>query len=285
MALESFAYPRNFIKYLGTGGARFCMVRQTRWTGGIWFSYGGLSGVIDPGPGSLHHICCSSPELDPHSLRALLLTHRHIDHSTDINVLAEAMTGGGFEKQGTVVLPDDCVNGKDPVFLRYTADKVGRVCIAEDGRRVELADGVTVEPVWHVHHGVQCYGYILRCEGLPTWGVISDTKPLDYLSERYRECSYISINATFPDKKPRLQHMSMADVGELLQDLHPKLATIAHMGAMLVEAGPEKYAARISTPQTLVLAGEDGMVVDLDTLKVYAPEPLPKTETKYIVKQ
>ena len=63
--MDNFTYPKNFIKYLGTGGARFCMVRQMRWTGGIWFSYGGLKGVIDPGPGSLYHMCSASPALDP----------------------------------------------------------------------------------------------------------------------------------------------------------------------------------------------------------------------------
>ena len=281
MTMNDFSLPSSFIKYLGTGGARFCMVRQTRWTGGIWFSYGGLNGVIDPGPGSLHHICESSPALDPHSVRAILLTHRHLDHSTDINVIAEAMTGGGFEKQGTVVAPNDSVNGDDPVLLRYTAGKVGRVVTPVDGQAIELEEGVTVEPVELVHHRVECFGWIFRRTGLPAWGVISDTRPLDYLAERYRDCSYISINTTFPDKKPRLDHMSVADVGELLQELHPKLATLAHMGLMLVENDPQHYADAISTPQTRVIAGEDGMIVDLGTLRVFAPEPVPKTETKY----
>ncbi|MCE5201927.1 MAG: MBL fold metallo-hydrolase [Synergistaceae bacterium] len=278
---ELKAYAPNFIKYLGTGGARFCMIRQARRTGGIWFSYGGLAGVIDPGPGSLVHICGASPELDPHSIRAILLTHRHLDHGSDINVIAEAMTGGGFEKQGTIVLPKDAACGEDPVLLKYIAQKIERICLPEDGSIITLDCGVTVEPVAHVHHRVDCFGFIFRKEGLPTWGVISDTKPLDYLAKRYRECSYISINATFPDKKPRLEHMSITDVGELLQELHPKLATISHMGLVLLENGPEAYAKQISTDQTRVVAGQDGMVINLETLKVLAPVERPKEETEY----
>lgn len=267
----NFLYPQNFIKYLGTGGARFCMMTQMRWTGGIWFSYGGLNGVIDPGPGSLHHICCASPELDPRDVRAIILTHRHLDHSTDINVMAEAMTEGGFKKQGKIVIPQDAFCGFDPVLLKYCAQKVEEVICAKDKTRIDLGMGVTAEPVSHTHHGVECYGMILRKEGLPTWGIISDTKPLESLAERYADCAYISINATFPDKKPRLEHMSIADVGELLEKLHPKLVTISHMGVVLIEMGPEKYAKQISTEQTKVLAGKDGMVVNLDTLKVYSP--------------
>ena len=50
---KKFEYPENFIKYLGTSGGRFSMIRQLRSTGGLWFRYGGVQGVIDPGPGSL----------------------------------------------------------------------------------------------------------------------------------------------------------------------------------------------------------------------------------------
>jgi len=275
------SYPKNFIKYLGTGGARFCMIRQTRRTGGIWFEYGSVSGVIDPGPGSLCQICDASPKLDPHDMRAILLTHRHLDHSSDINVIAEAMTGGGFERQGAVILPHDAAAGEDPVLLKYIAKKVDRISIPEDGKTIALDGGVTVEPVAHVHHRVDCFGFIFRKSGLPTWGVISDTKPLDYLPERYKECSFISINTTFPDKKPRLDHMSVADVEELLQQLHPRLATLSHMGMMLIENGPELYAGRISTMQTRVVAGQDGMVIDLETLRVFALRPRIKEDAEY----
>ncbi|MDD4159887.1 MAG: MBL fold metallo-hydrolase [Synergistaceae bacterium] len=267
---EPFSYPDNFLRFLGTGGARFTMLKQIRKTGGIWFSYGGLNGVIDPGPGSLYHMCRSVPSLDPHKLRAIILTHRHLDHSTDINVAAEAMTGGGFEKQGTVLLPEDSAAGSGPVLLRYIAQKVGSVAIAKDGQRTDLGMGVSAEPVMLIHHGVDCFGYIFRKDGLRTWGIISDTKPLESLAERYRECSFVSLNVTFPNKKPRLDHMSAEDAGDLLQKLHPELALMTHLGVVMIEAGPEKYAKMISTPQTRVIAGEDGMIIDLNTLAAYS---------------
>lgn len=246
------------------------MLKQLRKTGGIWFTYGGLNGVIDPGPGSLYHMCSAVPPLDPHELRAIMLTHRHLDHSTDLNVAAEAMTGGGFEKQGLVILPDDSAGGPNPVLLKYIVQKVGGVVIAEDGKRIGLGMGVSAEPVIHIHHGVDCFGYIFRKKGLRTWGVISDTRPLDHLAERYSECSLVTLNVTFPNKKPRLDHMSAEDAGELLQKLHPEVALITHMGVIMIEAGPEKYAKMISTEETRVIAGRDGMVIDLDTLKAYA---------------
>lgn len=270
---ETFFYPNNFIRFLGTGGARFTMLKQLRKTGGLWFSYGGLNGLIDPGPGSLYHISAAVPRLDPHDLRAILLTHRHLDHSTDLNVTAEAMTGGGFEKQGFLLLPEDSASGPNPILLKYMAQKVGKVVIVSDGIPRDIGMGVSVEPVAHIHHGVDCFGYIFRKKGLRTWGVISDTRPLDHLAERYRDCSLITLNVTFPNKKPRLDHMSVEDAGELLEKLHPELALITHMGVIMIEAGPDKFAKMISTDQTRVIAGEDGMVVNLDTLEVYREIP------------
>lgn len=247
------------------------MVLQARATGGIWFQYGGLSGIIDPGPGSLVHMRAANPELDPHILRAILLTHKHLDHSTDINVAAEAMTGGGFEKQGTIVAPDDSVNGDDPVILKYMARKVGRVCVCSDGERILLENGVTVEPVAHIHHGVDCFGYIFRKPGLPAWGVLSDTRPLDSFADRYGECKYMSVNTTFPDKKKQLDHMSVEDTGELIDKLSTKLVTLTHLGMMIISENPDAIAGRIAKKETRVIAGRDGMIVNLDNLQVMSP--------------
>lgn len=277
-----FSYPNNFLRYLGTGGARFTMLKQLRKTGGIWFTYGGLNGIVDPGPGSLYHICRSNPPLDPHEVRAIILTHKHLDHSTDINVTAEAMTGGGFEKQGMVVLPRDSASGPDPVLLKYIAQKVGAVVIAKDNKKIDLGMGVTVEPVIHIHHRVNCFGYIFRKKGLRTWGIISDTRPLKHLAERYSECSFISINVTFPNKKARLDHMSVEDAGELLQKLQPEVALITHLGPIMIESGPEKHAKMISTSQTKVIAGQDNMVIDLDTLKAYSKIKIKPEESSFI---
>ena len=271
--IENFKYPENFFKYLGTSGGRFSMIKQARSTGGIWFRYGGINCVLDPGPGSLLRICTSDPQLDSESIDAVLLTHKHIDHSTDANVLIECMTRGGFDDRGTFVAPEDCVSGPDPVVLKYSLAKAKRVLTPRDGEPFELSSGVTAEPVMHLHHGVQCFGYIMRSPGLPQWGVISDTKYLPHLAERYKDCRYISINVTFPNRKARLDHMSVEELRELLAEIHPELVTLSHLGAMLT--APEdgaQYLKGLDTEYTKTVPGEDGMVIDLETLQIYRSE-------------
>lgn len=264
-------YPENFFKYIGTAGSRFSMMKQIRSTGGIWFSYGGITGVIDPGPGSLFNICRAVPDLDPNSLDIILLSHKHLDHSTDINVLVEAMTNGGFEKKGIFILPMDCYDNDDPVLLRYSRRSINLIVTPEDKDIIELGKGVTVEIVTLEHHGVQCFGFIFRKEGLKTWGVISDTKPLEKLSERYAECDFISVNATFPQKKPNLDHMSFEDIGDLIKKISPRLVTVTHLGLRALENNPPQLARKICTPETKVYAGEDGMFVNLSNLDVFRP--------------
>lgn len=279
--IKNFEYPKNFLKYIGTSGGRFSMIRQIRSTGGLWFRYGGVQGVIDPGPGSLARICAAQPALDIASAYVVMLTHKHIDHSTDVNVIIEGMTHGGFDSRGVLIAPDDALRGPDPVVLRYSQKKIPKVKIPEEGGTIDLGRGVVVEPVIHLHHGVDCFGYIFRADGLPEWGIISDSRMMPYFSHRYSTCAFLSINATFPDKKPKLDHISVAEARALLMKIHPKTAVLTHLGAMLTTCDNADCMQNLDTPETKILPATDGMVVDLETQKVYE-EYLSEREGTYV---
>ena len=230
-----------------------------------------MQGVIDPGPGSLAHICAARPALEIASADVVMLTHKHIDHSTDVNVVIEGMTHGGFDSRGMLVAPDDALRGNDPVVLKYSQKRIPKIKIPEEGGKIELGCGVVVEPVIHLHHGVDCFGYIFRKEGLREWGIISDSR------SRYSACAFISINATFPDRKPRLDHISIAEARELLSKIHPKLAVLTHLGAMLTSGDGAHFLENLDLPETKLLAATDGMTIDLDTMKVYEERMTPRT--------
>ena len=87
----------DFIKFLGTAGARIVVSKQLRASGGMWYSLDGYNVLVDPGPGCLVRCISSKPKMDPMKLDAIILTHRHLDHAADVNVMIEAMTEGGFK--------------------------------------------------------------------------------------------------------------------------------------------------------------------------------------------
>ncbi|MDO4988476.1 MAG: MBL fold metallo-hydrolase [Synergistes sp.] len=268
---EKFVYPENFIKYLGTSGGRFSMISQQRSTGGVWFRYGGLQGVIDPGPGSLVRICEAEPRLSVENIDAVILTHKHIDHSSDANVLIECMTHGGFESHGVLVAPNDAINGDEAVVIKFSQRRVPRIIMPEDGKIFQIGD-VRIEPVTHVHHGVECFGYIFRCKGLNEWGMISDSKMLPEFSVRYAKCAFMSVNVTFADMRKHLDHISVGEAKEMFAKLHPDTAVLTHLGAMLTAPDGKQYLQDLSTDKSRVIPASDGMVVDLDTNDVYEVE-------------
>jgi len=98
-----------FIKFLGTAGARIVVFKQLRASGGLWLSANGTELLIDPGPGSLLRALSSRPSLSPARLDGVLITHRHLDHAADVNVIIEAMTEGGFKRRGVLFAPRDAL--------------------------------------------------------------------------------------------------------------------------------------------------------------------------------
>jgi len=107
------------IIFLGTAGARFVVARQVRASGGIWLSLDGTNVYIDPGPGALVR-CRTHPEQpNPRDLDAIILSHRHLDHANDVNVMIEAMTDGGIKPKGTLFAPADALNDHDSIIDMY----------------------------------------------------------------------------------------------------------------------------------------------------------------------
>ena len=121
----------NKIKFLGTAGARFVVMKQVRASGGIWLTLDDTNLLIDPGPGSLVKCLSSKPKLNPQDLDGIILTHKHIDHSNDINVMIEAMTNGGFRTKGTVFAPSDALDD-DPVVMKYFRNHVEKIEVLKE---------------------------------------------------------------------------------------------------------------------------------------------------------
>ena len=174
----------NKIKFLGTAGARFVLIRQLRASGGIWITLDDTNILIDPGPGSLVKCLSSRPKLNPSDLDAIILTHRHIDHSNDINVMMEAMTNGGFKKRGLVFAPSDALD-EDPVILKHFRNHVEKIEVLKEKRTYKIGNISFTTPIKHVH-GVESFGLNIFGNN-NSISLITDTKYFQGLENYYKE--------------------------------------------------------------------------------------------------
>ncbi len=247
----------GFIKFLGTAGARFATLKQLRASAGIWVNYKQTNILIDPGPGSLVKILSSRPKLSPESLNALVLTHKHIDHSSDINILIEAMTQSGRKKEGLLIAPQDAF-GKDGVIFSYLEDFVKKTEIARVGKTFQIKD-IHLAIASKMLHTVETYGLKLSAAG-KTISFISDTLYFSDLENIYKNTDILVINVVLKEKKPQVYHLCLEEAKHLIMAIKPKKAVLTHFGMTMLKAKPHILARTISRELSIeTTAAYDGM--------------------------
>lgn len=249
----------DFLKFLGTAGARFVMIRQLRASGGIWISYKGTNVLVDPGPGSIVRCAASRPKLDPSQLDAIILTHRHLDHSGDINVMIEAMTEGGFKKRGVVFCPADAIN-EDSVILRHVTGFPEKIDILEANKNYEVKDFIFSTSMKHIHP-VETYGIKFGINKTSV-SILTDTRYDSELIDFYRT-ELLIVSVVFFEPRPGIDHLCLSDAEQLITQIKPKKAILTHFGMTMLKAKPHIQAEELTRKLGIeVLAAYDGMTID-----------------------
>jgi len=249
------------VKFLGTAGARFVVARQLRSSAGTWIELGGTQLLLDPGPGTLLRARKSRPPLDPMKLAAILLSHRHLDHTTDVNILIEAMADGGYKQRGALFAPSDAVEGDDPVVLRYVRPFLERIETWRAGGEHEV-EGVRIRPVPHGHGTVEAYGLVLdSAEG--RIGFVTDARFSPGLAANYAGCQFLVLNVVLKDWRPDVDHLSLPQAGEIIAAVRPRLAVLTHFGTTMLRGSPRALAAELAKAVGVpVIAAADGLTVE-----------------------
>jgi phosphoribosyl 1,2-cyclic phosphodiesterase len=251
---------KYFIKFLGTAGARFVMIRQLRASGGIWISYKGTNVLIDPGPGSIVRCAASKPRLDPCGLDAIILTHRHLDHSGDINVMIEAMTEGGFKKRGIVFCPGDAVSD-DTVILRHAMGLPEKIEILKP-QSIYKVGGLEFETSMRHIHPVETYGLKFNLNESSV-SFLTDTRYFEGLADFYKT-QIVAISVVLYEPRPAIDHLSLSDVEAFINKVRPQKTILTHFGLSMLKAKPNIRAQELSGRLGLeVIAAYDGMTLGL----------------------
>ena len=250
----------NKIKFLGTAGGRFVVSKQFRNSGGIWLTLDRTNILIDPGPGSLVRILSSKPKLNPRDLDGIILSHRHIDHTNDVNIIIEAMTNGGWDKKGVLFAPNQALE-EDPVVFRYVRNFLDNTEILKEKGQYKIGSITFETPVNHIHHGVECYGFNINSKDISI-SIITDTKYFNGL-ESFYQGDILILNVVFVKNKKNLEHFDVNDVERIISNNKPKLTILTHFGMGMVKSKPWEIAESLSKRFGVkVIAASDGMEIN-----------------------
>jgi len=258
---KSSVFSPDFIRFLGTAGARVVLSKQLRSSGGIWVRMSGQNLLIDPGPGTLVRCWEGEDPLDPSQLDAIVLTHRHLDHSGDMNVMVEAMAQGGFHPHGLVFGPQDALEGPEPILFSYLREYLDGVYFLIEGANYSIGRIGLEAPVRH-DHPVETYGIKIR-SAKKSISYITDTRFFPKLIDVYR-ADIVIISMTFikPFHGPNAFHLSKEEIVPLIAGLKPEKVLLTHFGRNVIQAGPDKAARELEEETGIpVVAAEDGMIV------------------------
>jgi ribonuclease BN (tRNA processing enzyme) len=249
------------ITFLGTAGARIMVANQILASGGLWLNLSGTEILLDPGPGTI--IQSTKRKLGASKLSAIILSHRHLDHSADTNIMVEAMTQGGFKRHGWLFAPTDAL-GSEPVLFSYLKDYLEGVEILQEGKSYSVGNISFATPVRHIHQ-VETYGMLFTTTE-HTFSYIADSRYFDSLCHSYSG-ELLVINVVRLEANHPFNHLSVPDAEHIITELKPKVAILTHFGRTMWQAKPWEIASRLSQDTGVkVIAARDGMEFDLSRL-------------------
>jgi len=240
------------ITFLGTGGARFMIISQLLASGGIWMNLSGTEILVDPGPGCI--VQTTKRKLKAEKLSAIILSHRHLDHSADINIMVEAMTQGGHKRHGRLFAPSDALDN-EPVIFSYLKDYLEGVEVLQEGKSYQVGNISFFKTATH------------------TFSYIADTRYFEDLCQHY-DGELLIINLVFreprpPDDNPLTptDHLAVPDAEKLITEIKPKVAILTHFGMGMWRAKPWQIAEQLTEKTGVkVIAARDGMKFDFSKL-------------------
>jgi phosphoribosyl 1,2-cyclic phosphodiesterase len=240
---------------MGTAGARFMVARQIAASGGLFIEESGTSLSLDPGPGAIVHY--GQRGVDLTTLDAIILSHRHLDHSGDVNVMVEAMTDGGFQHRGRLFCPSDALDD-DPVVLQYVR-RFPLEIVRLAPETTYAVNGLSFTTSGRHVHQSETYGFRFGDK----LGWITDSGYYDGIAEQHR-AEVMVIHTVLRDCIPTLPHLCIADAERIIRAARPKIAFLTHYGTTVWRANPVEIAAGLSRRTGCdVRAAIDGLSVDI----------------------
>ncbi len=252
------------ITFLGTGGCRVCMLKQRRQTGGMIFNEEGFMMSVDPGPGALVHGIKNGIDLG--DLDAIFVSHPHLDHEGDVEVMIEAMTHGCISKKGYLISNRDYLsnNNVHSAISNYHREAIEKEVCVEEGDVQKLKNGLRMEIKEVIHKDVITTGFKLSRDG-KTFSYIPDTSMFDGLIEKFDGSDYMVISCPRTHKVDWIGHLGLKDVVEIAEKINPEKIYINHLSNDFIDHFEEekRWIAEQGMDDTIKIP-DDNQSVEID---------------------
>jgi len=247
------------VTFLGTAGGRYVVAYQLRASAGTIVKTEKHTILLDPGPGTIVHL--AKRKIKVSSIDTVILSHIHLDHSGDLNIVVDAITEGGFKKRGRLILPKQAL--EEPVLLPYLRKCVKSIEILTP-RSTFKGEDFSLRTTCPLKHGVENYGLIFSFDSGKTLGFVTDTEYFEELGEEFKGTNVLVINTVLLKRRKGVLHLCVEDAKKLVERVKPQVSVLTHFGMTMLRANPFKVAKRLSEELGLMVkACYDGMKLEV----------------------
>ncbi len=257
------------IFFLGTAGSSAVVTKQMRASGGIVLQIEDLQLHLDPGPGAL--VKAKELGLNLHHTSAILVSHNHINHCNDLNVVIEAMTHSGIEHRGILLCSKSLLLESEetrPFLTKYHQHMVERIISMEKKHKIGI-ELLEINSLPADHTDEHALGFKLLCPRF-TLSYTGDTAYSEELVEELKGTDILILNVPYPENKATGKNLDVHSAIKIISESKPRLAIITHFGLEMLKADPLHEAReiqRITGIQTI--AAQDGMAVTPEGYREY----------------
>ncbi len=247
------------IYILGTAGGRYVVAKQLKASAGTVLEEKNEFLLLDPGPGTLVYL--AKHKISVEKIKTVLLSHKHLDHSSDLNILIDAITEGTLKRQGRLFLPREAL--EEGLLLPYLQKSLEELVLLDE-KKSYSSGPFYFSTTRKLFHRAENYGFIFTLENNEKLAFLTDTAYFEELVEDLKDCSYLILNVVRFESKEGVLHLSVKDTKRLLTRLKPKLAILTHFGMTMLKANPFKVAQDLSAELNLkVISAYDGLKLSL----------------------
>ena len=250
------------IIFLGTAGSSAVVSKQLRSSGGIILQLGDLQFHIDPGPGSLRK--AKEFGVNLHNNTAVFVSHNHMNHCNDLNVVIDAMTHGGLEHRGVIAASKSVltsIEGGHPFLTKYHQSLVEKIIPLDKTHKLGI-DLVEINALPVSHTDKTAVGFKFFCPKF-TLSYTGDTAMTPQLIDGLMGSDILILNVPYPGDKGSGKNLDSNSAIQIISKVQPRLAVITHFGLEMLKADPLHEAREIQKVTGIqTIAACDGLIIN-----------------------